>query len=132
MVAINAFFKSMEVGPDNFTLTDEVNIDKFLGIKTTHLDNRRFKILQPFLINIIFFFLKMDSDDYGIVTNKKSAPVGKTLLHKDLSVKPCKENWNYHIAVGMLTYLQGDNRPEMSMDVHQTARFRTKPNLLHE
>ena len=32
MVAINAFVKSMEVGPKNFTLTNEGNIDKLIGI----------------------------------------------------------------------------------------------------
>ena len=32
----------------------------------------------------------------------------------------------------MLTYLQGNSRPEMSMAVHQTARFRNIPMLSHE
>ena len=58
-------------------------------------------------------------------------PVGKPLSQKDLSGNPRKETWNYRIAVGMLTYLQGNNRPETSMYVHQMARFFTKPKLLH-
>ena len=32
----------------------------------------------------------------------------------------------------MLTYLQANIRPEMSMAVHQTARFCNKSMLLHE
>ena len=32
MAAINAFVKSMEVGPKTFMLTNEGNIDRFLGI----------------------------------------------------------------------------------------------------
>ena len=32
MNAINAFIYSMQHGPENFVLTDEGNIDKFLGI----------------------------------------------------------------------------------------------------
>ena len=32
MQKIDAFFKSMEVGPKNFTLNDEGDIDKLLGI----------------------------------------------------------------------------------------------------
>ena len=32
----------------------------------------------------------------------------------------------------MLTYLQGNSLPEMSMTVHQTARFSNSPMLLHE
>ena len=109
------------VGPEKFTLTDEGDIDKFLGIEITHLDDKRFKTLQPFLIDRIVAYLNIDSNEYGIGTNSKSTPVGKPLMHKDLSGKPRKEKWNYRTAVGMLTYLQGNNRPEMSMAVHQTA-----------
>ena len=32
----------------------------------------------------------------------------------------------------MMSYLQGNSRPEMSMAVHQTARFCNNPMLLHE
>ncbi|KAL7523656.1 hypothetical protein ACHAWF_003506 [Thalassiosira exigua] len=32
----------------------------------------------------------------------------------------------------MLTYLQGNSRPEISMAVHQTARFCNNPKLCHE
>ena len=59
-------------------------------------------------------------------------PVDKPLLRKDLSGKPRKETWNYRTAVGMMTYLQGNSRPEMSMVVHQTARFCNNPMLAHE
>ena len=65
-------------------------------------------------------------------TNAKSTPVGKPLLHKDLSGKLRKETWNYRTEVGMLTSLQGNSRPEMSMAVHQTARFSNSRMLLHE
>ena len=50
MQKIDAFVKSMEVGPKTFTLTNEVDIDKFLGIEINHLDEKIFKISQPFLI----------------------------------------------------------------------------------
>ena len=132
MQKIYAFVKSTEVGPGNFMLTDEGDIDKFLGIEINHLDEKRFKISQPFLIDRIISFLNIDTHDFGLGTNSKSTPVGKTLLYKDLSGKPRKENWNYRTAVGMLTYLQGNSRPEMSMAVHQTARFSNNPMLLHE
>ena len=38
MQKIDALVKSMEVGPGNFTLTDERDIDKFIGIEINHLD----------------------------------------------------------------------------------------------
>ena len=85
----------MEVGPEKFTLTDEGDIDKFLGIEINHLDERRFKISQNFLIDRIISFLNIDTNDFFLGTNSKSTPVRKPLLNKDLSDKPRKENWNY-------------------------------------
>ena len=32
----------------------------------------------------------------------------------------------------MMTYLQGISRPDVSMDVHQCARFSSNPKLSHE
>ena len=115
-----------------FVLTEEGNINKFLGIEITQLDDKRFKISQPFLIDRIIYFLNIDTNYYGMDTNTKLTPVRKPLLHKNLSGKPRKENWNYQTAVGMLTYLQGNIRPEMSMAVHQTVRFRKISMLSHE
>ena len=119
----------MKYGSEKFVLTGEGDINKFLGIEMTQLDDKRFKISQPFLINRILSFLNIDTNEYGMDTNAKSTLVGKPLLHKDLSGKPRKEKWNYRTAVGMFTYLQGTSRPEISMAVHQTARFSNSPML---
>ena len=132
MTQIDSFAKSMQTGRDNFVLTDEGNIDKFLGIEITQIDAKRFKVTQPFLTDQIISFLGIDINDYEMETHPKPTPVGKPLLHKDLTGKPRKEEWNYRTAVGMLSYLQANSRPEMSMAVHQTARFCNQPMLLHE
>ena len=132
MDRIDSFVESMKTGKENFVLTEKGDINKFLGIEITQLDDKRFKVYQPFLIDRIVIFLNIDTNDYGMETNTKPTRVGKPLLHKYLSGKPRKEDCNYHTAVGMLTYLQANSRPEMSMSVHQTARFCDKPMLLHE
>ena len=132
MVSIDAFVKLMEVGPKNFMLTNEGNIDKFLWTEITYLDHRGFKKLHPFLIEKIILFPKIDLNDYGVGMNSKSTPVGKPLLYKDLSRTTRKETWKYRTEFGMLTYLQGNSRPEMSMVVHQTEQFFKKPNLSHK
>ena len=113
-------------------MTDEGDINKFLGIEITQLDDKRFKISQPFLTDRIIAFLKIDANDHEAETNAKSTPVGKPLLHKNLSGKPRKETRNYRNAVGMLTYLQSNSRQEMSMAVHQTAHFCNNPMQSHE
>jgi hypothetical protein len=38
----------------------------------------------------------------------------------------------YCTAIGMITYLQGNTHPEISMATHQLARFYQDPRLSHE
>ena len=83
MQKISALVKSMEVGPKTFTLTDAGDIDKLLGIEIDHLDEKRFKIFQPFLIDRIISLLNIDTNYFGLGTNPKSTPVDKPLFHKD-------------------------------------------------
>ena len=111
MESINRFVDSMNNGDEKFVLTDEGDIHKFLGIEITQLKDKIFKISQPYLTDWIIYFLNIDANDYNVETNAKSTPVGKHLLHKDLSGNLRKETWNYRTAVGMMTYLQGNTRP---------------------
>ena len=66
MQNIDAFVKSMEVRPEHFTLTNEGDIDKFLWIEINHLDEKRLKISQPYLIDRIFSFLNINTNDFGL------------------------------------------------------------------
>ena len=59
-------------------------------------------------------------------------PAFQSLLHRDLAGKPRRRPWNYRTAIGMLNYLQGHSRPDISMAVHQCARYSTNPMLSHE
>ena len=129
---INRFVNSMKNRDKNSISTDKGDINKFPGIEITQLDDNIFKIFQPYLTHRIIFFLKTDTNDHNVETNANSTPVGKPLLHKNLSVKPRKETWNYCTAVGMMTDLQGNSRPEMSMPVYQTDRFCNNPMLSRE
>ena len=82
MKEIDGFVASMKYGSENFVLTDEGDINKFLGIEITQLNEKTFKISQPFLIDRIISFLNIDTNNYSMDTNVKSTPVGKPLLHK--------------------------------------------------
>ena len=81
---INRFVDSMKNGDENFVLTNKGDIHKFLGIEINQLDNKRFKISQPYLTDRIIYFLKIDANDHNIETNEKPTPVGKPLLQKAL------------------------------------------------
>ena len=80
MKYIDYFVASMKYGSENFVLTDEGDINKFLGIEITQIDKEGFKISQPFPIDRIISFLNIDTNDFVMKTNAKSTSVGKPLL----------------------------------------------------
>jgi hypothetical protein len=132
MSEIEEFVVSMQNGPENFILTDEGNIDKFLGLEIKWLGPKEFEISQPFLIDRIITFLGLQSDAADTHCNNKFTPAAAQILNKDLQGKPRKKTWKYMTAVGMMSYLQAHSRPDISMPVHQTARFSNDPKLIHK
>ena len=130
--SIDRLVRSMHDGLENFRLTDEGDVNKFLGIEITKLDSSSFELAQPFLIDRLLQFLGLCINSFETNANSLSTPVPKGLLHRDLAGKPRKYNWKYRTAVGMLSYLQNSTRPEIAMPVHQTARFSNEPMLCHE
>lgn len=76
MESIDSFVESLIEGPENFILTDEGNIDKFLGIEITQLD----------YIDHIIKFLGFDIEQDTAIVNSKSTLVGKPILNKDISL----------------------------------------------
>ena len=70
----------------------------------------------------------MKTGDY----NKRDVPVIGTLLRRDELGAKQKHDWSYIYAIGMLGYLQNSTRPDISMAVHQWARFNTNTMLCHE
>ena len=71
MKDIDGFIESTKSGSENFVFKDEGDMNKFLGIEITQLDNKISKISQPFLIGIITSFLNIDKNDYGTEMNAK-------------------------------------------------------------
>jgi histone deacetylase 1/2 len=130
--SIDRLISSMQSGPENFKLTDEGGVNKFLGVEITRLGDNSFELSQPFLINRILNFLGLCNNEFETDANSTSTPVPKGLLHRDLDGKARKYTWKYRTAVGMLSYLQNTSRAEISMAVHQTARFSNNPMLSHE
>ena len=61
-----------------------------------------------------------------------NTPDGYPLLNKYENVPSRKASWKYHGIIGMLEYLQGTTRPEITMTTHQWARFNNDPHLSHE
>jgi hypothetical protein len=53
MKDINTFVKSMKDGPKGYVLTDEGDINKFLGVEIKEITTNKFELSQPFLIEPI-------------------------------------------------------------------------------
>ena len=130
-LAIDEFVKSLKDGPENFDFTHEGSFEAYLGVEISRLpDNKGFQLSQPFLIERIIQALGFDSTTTKGA--KDNTPAGYPLLSKDDSGPEPKANWKYRGLIGMLGYLQGTTRPDISMATHQCARFSNDPKLSHE
>ena len=125
---VDSIIDSLGDGDEDFELTDEGSLDKYIGVLITDIDENSFEMSQPFLIRRIISFLSLDENK----TRGRNTPVGKPLLNRDLDGIPRKHPWLYRGAVGMLSYLANSVRPEIQMAVHQTARFSMNPMRSHE
>ena len=128
---LDNFIKSLKHGKENFVFTDEGSMSSYLGVEISRLpDDQGFSLSQPFLIERIIKTLNFDfSTTKGARGN---TPATYPLLSKDTEGPPMKANWKYRSVIGMLGYLQGTTRPDISMAVHQCARFNNDPKLSHE
>jgi hypothetical protein len=72
-------------------LTDEGDINKFLGIEIKKITKNKFESSQPFLIKQIVNLLGLGQHEFDVHTKTKITPVGKPLLNTDLEGKPCKK-----------------------------------------
>eukprot|EP00984_Skeletonema_dohrnii_P032799 scaffold27521_cov99-Skeletonema_dohrnii-CCMP3373.AAC.2 len=133
--SIQAVSATEEARPEKFLLTDEGDINKFLGIEINHHEDGSFELTQPHLIKRIVDMLKLNgNNEWGQVAKSRATPSEKKILSKDSngSRRKYESDWKYRTAIGMLTYLQGNTRPDLSVAVHQCARFSADPKRSHE
>ena len=63
---------------------------------------------------------------------RKFTPADTTPLVKDEKGEPPELKYNYANIVGMLQYLQGHSRPDITFAVSQVARYTHSPRRIHE
>ncbi len=71
MKDINTFIKSMKDGLKGYVLTDEGDINKFLGIGIKEIAKNKFELSQPFLIEQIVNLLGLGQHEFDVHTNTK-------------------------------------------------------------
>ena len=123
----DVLIESLRTGTEEFKLEDEGTMDKFLGVDIKRNENGSVELSQPHLITRFLDLINIEENEHF-----KDYPAIKSLLYKDTDGPSRKCDWNYRTAVGMLTYLTGSTRPDISMAVHQCARFCNFPRLIHE
>jgi hypothetical protein len=128
---IDDFIDSLTNGPEKFVFTNEGTMSTYLGVDISPLPNKEgFVLSQPHLIGRIIEALNFDPKTTKGA--RGNTPVAYPLLSKDENGPHRKASWKYRSLIGMLGYLQGTSRPDISMPTHQCARFNIDPRLSHE
>ena len=125
---LHRFVSSLKNGIECFEFTDEGPMDKYLGVEIERLNGKEFILRQPFLIKRILAALGVTEGAF----NTRDVPAVGPLLSKDQDGPDRKHSWHYRSPIGMLGYLQNSTHPDISMAVHQCARFNVCPKLSHE
>ena len=111
----------------NFTIDDRGEVGGFLGIQIQQLDDGSIILMQPQLINSIIQDLHLQSG-----SNPKTTPAITTkLLHKDTDGPDMAPDFHYRSVIGKLNFLEKSTRPDISISVHQCARFTEHPKKSH-
>jgi hypothetical protein len=108
-------------------ITSSDNVDDFLGVNISYMDDGKINFTQPKLIQSIL-------DDLGLVedsVSKNIPALSITILHEYQDSIPFNETWHYRSIIGKLNYLEKSTRPDLAYAVHQCARFASCPKYEH-
>ena len=111
----------------DFELTDEGDVDAFLGIQVDHHKDGSLTMSQPHLTERFLELVGLNKDSKQHKTPAVSPP-----LHAHENGAPRDEKWSYRSAIGMLSYISRNTRPDIEYAVHQCARFQMNPKRAHE
>ena len=125
--ATDDLIRDLQEGDEKYTFTNDGDLEKYLGVDVRRHKDGSIELTQKHLIQRLLEVIGVTKD-----MNMKKTPAIKPLLFKDILGLSRKHAWNYRQAVGMLNYLSGTTRPDISMAVHQAARFCIDPRLSHE
>ena len=125
--AINEVVKDLRMSSKNFTIDDQGEVGDFLGIQIQTRDDGSIVLTQPQLIDSIIHDLHLQSG-----SNTKTTPAITTkLLHKDADGTEMTPEFNYRSVISKLNFLEKSTRPDISVSVHQCARFTEHPKRCH-
>ena len=110
-----------------FDITDEGDIDEYLGVKVTRMPDGTITLTQPHLIDSIIADLGFKDNTKG-----KDTPAPSTAsLDRDRDGLNHDESWEYRSVIGKLNFLEKSTRPDIAFAVHQCARYSSQPKQSH-
>ena len=121
---IDSFISSML--HNEICLRREGTAEGYLGVDIKTV-NGQIMLTQRGLSECILDELGLDKH-----TSSCKTPAESAALPKDIGGKPASGTINYASVVGMLLYLSGHKRPDLSFAVHQCARYTFAPTWRHE
>lgn len=113
---------------EGLLLEQEDDAAGFLGVKMSRTEEGLLEMKQTGLIDRILDALGLDSK---LATNKYTPAEAKPLT-KDIDGKACQGSFSYASVVGMMLYLAGHTRPDITYAVNCCARYMFAPRLVHE
>ena len=108
-----AIFKLIKDLKDVFLLEKEEDLAGFLCLQIDRTTKGTVVLTQTGLIDRILVLMELED------CNIKHTPADKLPLGKDLEGDPCREQWKNISVVGMMLYLAGCIRPDISYALHQ-------------
>jgi hypothetical protein len=109
----------------DYHIREEGSVQDFLGVSLSQTADGNLTFQQPALLQSILF-------DLGLQTCHPKPTPAIAVLHPDHGGYGRTETWNYRSVIGKLNYLAQMTRPDISMAVHNCARFSIHPTYLHE
>ena len=111
-----------------FEITDEGEIDKYLGVKVQRMDDGTFEFYQLLLIEQILKALGFNEH-----TKPKMTPaLSSKILQRDEDGPDHETEWDYQRINGQLNFLEKSSRPDISYEVNQCTRFGANPRTSHK
>ena len=125
--AIDDVVTDLHNSSQNFTINDQGEVGNLLGIQIQKRDDGSIILTQPHLIDSIIQHLHLQSR-----SNPKGTPsITTKLLHKDANGPEMTPDFHYRSVIGKLNFLEKSTRPDISVSVHQCARFTEHPKKCH-
>ena len=117
-----------EIKAAKLKITDEGDIQDFLGINIDLKSDGTVELCQPQLIDQILNDLKMDIGNLG---TKDTPALSTKILTRHRESEKFDGSFHYRSIIGRLGYLETGSRPDISYITHQCARFSVDPKREH-